>query len=49
MYGSKISYGLRVLDKVQISLNVVCVAGLALAGFAAWHNHVKRKTERAEA
>jgi hypothetical protein len=37
------------LDKVRISLNVVCVAGLVLAGFTAWHNHVKRKTERAEA
>ena len=49
MHGSKISYGLQVLDKVQIGLNVVCVVGLALIGFTAWRNHVKRKAERAEA
>ncbi len=48
MHGSKVSFGLQALDKIQIALNVVCIAGLGLIGFTAWRNHVKRKAERAE-
>ena len=49
MPGSVLRFGMPLLTKVQIGINVVGVAGLGLIGFTAWRNHVKRKAERAEA
>ena len=49
MHGSVYQPGIQKVQMVQIAINVVGVVGLALIGFTAWRNHVKRKAERAEA
>ena len=47
--GSVYQPGMQPLTKITIAVNVVCIAGLALIGWTAWRNHVKRKAEREEA
>ena len=49
MHGSVLKFGLTMVNKVQIAINVVGVVGIGLVCFTAWRNHVKRKAERAEA
>ncbi len=48
MHGSVYKPGIQKIDMLRIGINVVSVAGLALIGFTAWRNHVKRKAERSE-
>ena len=49
MHGSVYKPGIQTYDIMMTTINVVCVAGLALIGFTGWRNHVKRKAERAQA
>ncbi len=46
--GGVLKYGMTLIGKIQVGVNVVGVVGIALIGFTAWRNHVKRKAERAE-